>query len=218
MPRLDTDARRAQLIEHGLALFGERPYDEVAIDDIARVAGVSKGLLYHYFGSKREFYAACVAVSADRLLEATEPDLTLEPVHRVTHSLLRYIDFVDERAAAYTALVRGGVGADARIITLIEGTRERIVFRILEGMGLEEPRPVFRLAMRAWIGGVEAACLDWLVARDVDRPVLVQILLASLASHVLAAIQADPGAPLDGDVVLSALAPWQQSGHKQQDG
>ena len=68
--RLAVDERRAQLLELGLRLFGTRPYDEVSIDDIAADAGVSKGLLYHYFGSKRAFYVATVQHAAAVLLEA----------------------------------------------------------------------------------------------------------------------------------------------------
>ena len=55
-PSLDT--RRAQLIAQGMAFFGTRPYDTVSIDDIAEAAGISKGMLYHYFPTKRDYYAA----------------------------------------------------------------------------------------------------------------------------------------------------------------
>ena len=73
--RFSVDERRAQLLELGLRLFGDRSYDDVSIDDIAREAGVSKGLLYHYFGSKRVFYAACVEHAAASLLLANGADL-----------------------------------------------------------------------------------------------------------------------------------------------
>ena len=52
---LASDDRREQLLDLGLKLFASRSYEEVAIDDIAREAGISKGLLYHYFGRKRLF-------------------------------------------------------------------------------------------------------------------------------------------------------------------
>jgi AcrR family transcriptional regulator len=51
--RLDVDERRTQLVELGLEHFGERAYDDVSIDAIAEAAGISKGLLYHYFPTKR---------------------------------------------------------------------------------------------------------------------------------------------------------------------
>jgi AcrR family transcriptional regulator len=62
--RLQVDERRTQLLELGLRLFTDRSYDELSIDDIARAAGISKGLLYHYFPSKRDYYVEVVRRAA----------------------------------------------------------------------------------------------------------------------------------------------------------
>ena len=69
--RLSVDARREQLIELGEELFSARPFDEISIDDIAARAEISKGLLYHYFGSKRDFYVAVVRSGVATLREVT---------------------------------------------------------------------------------------------------------------------------------------------------
>src|SRR5271170_6359642 len=69
--RLEVDARRAQLVTLGIDLFAARAYDEVSIDELARAAGVSKGLLYHYFPTKRDFYVATVQEAARQLIERT---------------------------------------------------------------------------------------------------------------------------------------------------
>ncbi len=58
--RLDVEERRKQLVALGNELFSKRTYDEVSIDELARAAGISKGLLYHYFPTKRDFYIATV--------------------------------------------------------------------------------------------------------------------------------------------------------------
>ena len=78
--RLSTDARREQLVALGVEMFSERPFDEVSIDDIAASAGISKGLLYHYFPSKRDFYVAVVRHSADEMQAVTETDPDLAPL------------------------------------------------------------------------------------------------------------------------------------------
>ena len=65
--RLTVDERREQLVRLGVDIFSERPYDEVSIDEIAAAAGISKGLLYHYFPSKRDFYVAVVRHGAAQL-------------------------------------------------------------------------------------------------------------------------------------------------------
>src|SRR5258706_14546667 len=81
--RLDVDERRAQLVELGLAHFGERAYDDVSIDAIADAAGISKGLLYHYFPTKRAYYAATVKEAAARLVASTDTDDSAPPLERL---------------------------------------------------------------------------------------------------------------------------------------
>ena len=67
--RLDVEERRAQLIDIGLTIFSARAYDDVSIDDIALAAGISKGLLYHYYASKRDLYVAALGSAARTLLD-----------------------------------------------------------------------------------------------------------------------------------------------------
>ena len=69
--RLSPDDRRNELLALGAEVFGQRPYDEVRIDEIAERAGVSRALMYHYFPDKRAFFAAVVRAEGERLFEAT---------------------------------------------------------------------------------------------------------------------------------------------------
>jgi AcrR family transcriptional regulator len=196
--RLALDERRAQLLELGLRLFGTRAYDEVSIDDIAAEAGVSKGLLYHYFGSKRAFYVATVQHAAHTLVDAlVAADHALPGPARARAGLAAYIDFVDEHAEAYAALVSSGLGADPEVAAIVQGTREAIIARILVDLGLAEPRPVFQLALRTFIGGVEAAALDWIARRHVARDVLVEFLAALLKQTLRLAVERDPEAGVE---------------------
>ncbi|MCC6874062.1 MAG: TetR/AcrR family transcriptional regulator [Sandaracinaceae bacterium] len=195
--RWNVGERREQLLALGLRLFSERPYDEIAIDDIAREAGISKGLLYHYFGSKRDFYVECVREVARQLVERTEADPALPGPERAREGLARYLEFVEERDRAYLALLRSGIGSDLEVMQIVEATRAQIVARMLASMGLPEPRPVFRLAARSWIGQVEAASLDWLDHRDVGRDALVTLLLSALSGTLRAAKWLDPDAPFE---------------------
>jgi AcrR family transcriptional regulator len=70
--RLDPDARRAQLVALGLRMLSTRPLDKVAIDDIAAEAGISRGLLFHYFPTKRDFHVAVARAAAADLLARTD--------------------------------------------------------------------------------------------------------------------------------------------------
>jgi AcrR family transcriptional regulator len=92
--RLEVDERREQLLTIGLEAFATSAYDVVSIDDVARAAHVSKGLLYHYFPTKRAFYAAVVERAASQLLERTDIPPTLPPGERLRTSLEAYLAFV----------------------------------------------------------------------------------------------------------------------------
>lgn len=180
--RLDLDERRAQLIELGLEVFASRPYDEVHIGTLATAAGISKGLLYHYFPTKRDFYTATLRAAADRLLAETMVDDSLPPLERLGSGLDAYLRFVERYAKSYVTLMRGGVGADAEVATIIEETRGAYMDRLTSGLAPVAPTvsPMLRLALRGWIGFVEATSLDWAVARDVDRPALTSLLVSVL--------------------------------------
>ena len=178
--RLHVDERRAQLLKLGVELFSERSYDDVSVDDIANAAGVSKGLLYHYFGGKRDFYIAVVKASAELLLDISVPDQTLDLSRRLERTLNTYLDFVEQREGAYISLMRSGIGNDTEVASIVENTRAVFVRRALARGGLDESNSVFRLAARSWLGQVEAACLDWLSHGDISRQELVTLLSSSL--------------------------------------
>ena len=54
--RLAPGQRRDQILDAANALFAERAYDAVSIEDIASSAGVTRGLVHHYFGGRKEVY------------------------------------------------------------------------------------------------------------------------------------------------------------------
>lgn len=187
--RLQVDERRAQLVALGLRLFSERSYDDLSVDDIAQAAGISKGLLYHYFASKRDFYAATVHSAAEQLLARTDPGPGADP-QALLAALDAYLSFAEEHAGAYVALMRSGVGHDAEVAAIVEATRARFVARLAARLGLVELAPRVRLGLRGWLGFVEGSSLDWLATRDLPRDqlrdLLAQTLLATLVTLDLA--------------------------------
>jgi AcrR family transcriptional regulator len=190
--RLDVDERRAQLVALGLDLFGARSYDDVSIDELAAEAGISKGLLYHYFPTKRDFYVATVRESARQLLERTDMrSAEGDPVARLRAAVDAYLDYVVAHAQPYAALLRSGVGTDAEVARVVDETRAALCARLIEGVPLDAPGPALRLALRGWLGFVEATTLDWLdgktrIARATLRDLLAQMLLRTIevAGHL----------------------------------
>ncbi len=124
--RLDVDERRTQLVALGLEHFGSRAYDDVSIDAIATAAGISKGLLYHYFPTKRAYYAAIIREAAAQLVACTETDASIAPLERLHAGLDAYLGYVREHAKAYATLLRSGVGVDREIARIVDETRADI--------------------------------------------------------------------------------------------
>jgi AcrR family transcriptional regulator len=188
--RLDTDERRAQLLALGKQAFAERPYDDVSIDDIARAAGISKGLLYHYFPTKRDLYVAGLQEIATELVAKTQAiPLDLPPIDRLKTGIDAYLDHVSAHAPGYMALMRGGIGSDPEVTRVVEECRGTLIDQFFDKhrdspLAPMAKHPMVRLALRGWIGYVEAATLDWLGAREVDRVALrdlyVQMLVAAM--------------------------------------
>jgi AcrR family transcriptional regulator len=180
--RLATDERRAQLLALGIGLFASRPYDEISIDELARSAGISKGLLYHYFPTKRDFYVAAIGEAARQLLEETVLVETLPIPERAIKGLEAYLGFVEARGPAYVALMRGGIGSDPEVGGIVERTRGVFFERMVAGVPSELATPLVRAAFRGYIGFVEAAALDWIERRELPREKLIELCTSALGA------------------------------------
>jgi len=170
--------------------FSDRSYDDVSIDDLAREAKISKGLLYHYFPTKRDLYVAGLREIADELVErVTNIPADLAPIDRVRYGLDAYLDHISQHSRAYVSLMRGGIGSDPEVANVVEGVRKRLTDNFLEqtpfaAMLVKDVR--FQTAVRGWIGFVEGATLDWCenqrMSREELRELLTSILFAIMTA------------------------------------
>jgi len=186
--RLSPDDRRAQLLALAARMFTERPYDDFSMDDLAATAGVSKGLLYHYFSSKRALYVEVLQGAARELLDLMRPEPGLPLTEQLRAALLAYMAYVRQRADAYRAMLRGGIGNDPEVAEVAEDVRRAIRERILAGLEIPRPSPRLRITITGWVGLVEAASLDWLEHDDLDDVRLVDLLVDALTA-LLASLQ-----------------------------
>jgi AcrR family transcriptional regulator len=92
-----SEGRREQLIAAGLELFRTRRYEDTSIEEIAEFAGVSKGLLYHYFPTKKNFVLATLLRDQSEVIARLAPDPGLEPPVQFAAALAAFIDYVEER-------------------------------------------------------------------------------------------------------------------------
>jgi AcrR family transcriptional regulator len=192
--RLSSDERREQLLAAGAELLGRRPYDEVSIEEIAATAGVSKGLLYHYFPTKKDFVLAALRRGERELGELTAPDPDLPPTEQLDAALERFLDFVEQHAAAYMAIFRGRGGGDAEIERTLEQNRQRRLSALIDSLANWESAPVkvertplLETALQGWVFFVEGSVLRWLERRDIERDTLRRLLKQALIGSLVSA-------------------------------
>jgi AcrR family transcriptional regulator len=182
--RLPVDERRSQLLELSTDLFARHSFAELSMARIAKEAGISKALLYHYFPSKRDLFAAALAQAAADVGRRTEPDPALPPAQALAQSLDAFLRWVEENGLAYRKLIESA-GSVPEVGALIDDVRDRTSARILEGIGATTPQA--RAAVRAWLWFMDGAILDWLEHGDLSREELSGLLLGTLAGALSAA-------------------------------
>jgi AcrR family transcriptional regulator len=191
--RLDPEARRAQLVDLGLRMLSTRPLDKVAIDDIAAEAGISRGLLFHYFPSKRDFHVAVAQAAARDLLDRTDPDADLPLMPRLRAGVEAFVDYVTDNRDAYVAFIRGSSGGDPQLLRVYEDTRTAFTHRVLDGLGVPAPAPPrLRAAVRGWVALTEEVTVDWLSRGELEREQVVDLIDDALVALVTTATGAWP--------------------------
>jgi AcrR family transcriptional regulator len=190
--RMSTDERREQLLNAGVELLTERGYDQVSIEEIAEAAGVSKGLLYHYFPTKKDFLLAALRRGEEELQARLRPDPALPPAEQFNAGLDAFLDDVERHPKAYSAIFRRLAGADIEVTELLEEGRRRRMETIVAGIAGWDDAPLERTpeletAIQGWVFFAEGAALRWLEQGGLDREQLRLILQMALGGAVAAA-------------------------------
>ncbi|MFI8179209.1 TetR/AcrR family transcriptional regulator [Actinacidiphila glaucinigra] len=183
--RLSVEQRRTQLLAAAVDLFGHRRPEDVSVDDVAAAAGVSRPLVYRYFpGGKQQLYEAAMRNAAEELRACFVEPAEGEMTQRLSNALDRYLAYVDEHDAAYSALLRGGsVAETSRTDAIVDGVRRSAAEQILMHLGAPRPGPRLAMMVRSWIASVEAVSLTWL---DEGKRPPAQELRRWLVDHFIA--------------------------------
>ncbi|NGN65256.1 TetR/AcrR family transcriptional regulator [Streptomyces sp. A7024] len=186
--RLGTVERREQLLAVGAELFAEQPYDDVWIGRVAEIAGVSRGLLYHYFPNKRDFFAAVVAHEGRKLMEQTAygPEVPVE--ERLTTALDVYLRFAEEHPQGFRAVHRAAAASDPDIARIYEellaAQEQRMTDALAAGPAEDLPPAELRLAVRGWLSFFITVTLDWLDRPDLPREQVRELCARTLLGAV----------------------------------
>lgn len=207
--RLSPADRRRELLALGAEVFGNRPYDEVRIDEVAERAGVSRALMYHYFPDKRAFFAAVVRAEAERLFTATDtaPEPGQSLYAQVRAGVLAYVRYDEEHPhSAWAASVGlGRVDPVLRGIDDLDNDRQadRIVARLTAvGDGPLDPAVErdLRIAVHGWLAYTLELCRRRLLDPSADAGYIAD----SCAHTLLDAVGRVPGLPA---ALVAAVAP-----------
>jgi AcrR family transcriptional regulator len=198
--RLSPDDRRSELLALGAEVFGQRPYDEVRIDEIAERAGVSRALMYHYFPDKRAFFAAVVRAEGERLFEATntppQPGLIL--FEQLRAGVLAYLHYDEAHPHGAWASYMGMGRSDPvlRGIDDVDNDRQanRIIDRVTEALDGPLDAKVQR-DLRVLVYGWLAFTFEMCRQRVIDPSIDAAEVADTCAHSLLDAIARTPGIP-----------------------
>ncbi|HEX3613736.1 MAG TPA: TetR/AcrR family transcriptional regulator [Sporichthyaceae bacterium] len=100
MPRAQ---REALMLDVAETLFGELGYRAVSMDEIAARVGVSKPMLYHYYGSKDGLFVACLRRARAGMRDAILAGAMSSEVReeRLYGALVSWFRFVDEHSTLW---------------------------------------------------------------------------------------------------------------------
>ncbi|SFC29011.1 transcriptional regulator, TetR family [Nocardioides terrae] len=180
--RLSSDERRSQLLDLGVRLFATRSLSEISIDLLAETAGISRGLLYHYFGGLAGFQEAVVRRAAADLITRTAPPVEGDAVERLLVSMRGYVDFVDENYEGYLSLVTGARSGNESLRAIYDEARRTLTDRLFESDTdhLLEDTPAMRLLVHGWSALAEEMVLGWKARGGVTRDELVELITGAL--------------------------------------
>lgn len=183
--RLEHAERRAQILDCARRLYSERHYGAVSAAEIAREAGVARGLLHHYFGGKRGLYLEVV-----RSMFELPPDLFAaeaisdDPEAALDAAVDRWLEMASRNRATLFAISGAqGFGRDPEIEEIVQAARDRAADYVISILRPGDPAQAtaeLRALVLAYAGFVLAATLDWLERRRISRAKLRELLVHSL--------------------------------------
>ncbi len=190
--RLAPAQRREQILEAANALFAERGYDEVSVEDIASSAGVARGLVHHYFGGRKQVYIALLERLGAVREQQLPPPVGRSARARVADNVSRWLDWTEQNRTIWLAtLGRGEDIADADIRHVVtELVRRAVAIVAAHHADIANDTPRLRYALECWTGLNRAATRRWLQG-EASREATHELLALTL-EHVLRTFGAPP--------------------------
>ena len=190
--RLDPRERRDQILDAANALFAERAYDQVSVEDIASAAGVTRGLVHHYFGGRKEVYIGLLERLGAQREQELRPPAGRSARARVADTVSRWLDWTEANRTIWLATMAHGEDiADPDVRRVVTDLVRRAVALLAAfHADIAEDSPRLRYALECWTGLNRAATRRWLDGEATRQA--THELLASTLEHVLRTFGARP--------------------------
>ncbi|WP_026400763.1 TetR/AcrR family transcriptional regulator [Actinomadura rifamycini] len=212
--RKEPDERRDQILACARRLFSRRPYAEVSNTEIAAAAGVSRGLLNHYFGTKRELYLAAVS----KMMSV--PPIPIPPFvegtqvrDRIGQSLDAWLELLERNRETWVAaLDMTTSGGDEDLERILEEGRDRAVDHMTEVVGLtplSRDRPEIRAAFHGYAAMAVATSREWLKTGRLTRAqvhLILQEVLLNLLDQFPRLLEGEPPRRTEDAAALASPA------------
>jgi AcrR family transcriptional regulator len=190
--RLDPGQRRGQILDAANALFSERGYDEVSVEDLAGSAGVTRGLVHHYFGGRKQVYIALLerlgAVREERL----PPPVGRSARARLADDVSRWLDWTEQNRTIWLATIACGddiADPDVRTVVL-DLVRRAVALLAARHADIADDSPRLRYALECWTGLNRSATRRWLQGEATREQ--THEVIASTLEYVLRTFGAPP--------------------------
>ncbi|MEV4807311.1 TetR/AcrR family transcriptional regulator [Nonomuraea sp. NPDC049421] len=181
--RLTPHERRSQLLDIGAEMFAHHSYEEVHMESIAARGGVSRGLLYRYFPTKRDLFAAIFERDSKRLLASSPIDPTLPMAEQVKAGLDAHLDYFATHRNNILTANRGALAGDPTVQQIISDELATLRTRLLDALGGHgRNRHVTSVALHGWLAFVRAVCVEWLEGSPLSRDEIRELCIRNLAS------------------------------------
>jgi AcrR family transcriptional regulator len=183
--RLGPAERREQILDAANALFAERGYEDVLVEDISRAAGVTRGLVHHYFGGRKDVYIALLERLGGLREDGLRPPMGRSARARVADTVSRWLDWTGANQTIYLGTLAPGedvADPDVRRVNA-ELVNRAVALVATFHADIAEDSPRLRYALVCWTGLNRAATRRWL--RGEASREATHELLASTLEHVL---------------------------------
>jgi AcrR family transcriptional regulator len=184
--RLDHEERRSQILAVARRLFSERTYATVSMAEIASESGVARGLLHHYFGTKRDLYLEVIRhLVRVPAVPVPHPAPGRELEQMISDSADRWLTVLERNRGAWLAATgTHGLGRDPEVEAILEAAREATTDRLIEALPapIGNPSPHLRALLRCYSALAETASVEWLergrLTRAQAHAVIVRAFMA----------------------------------------